>query len=35
MNDAQKGTLVKVKDKEGSSNTPPNGIADEIDIETP
>ena len=28
------GTLVKVKDKEGSSNTPPNGIADEIEIET-
>ena len=29
------GTLIKVKDKEGSSNTPPNGIADEIEIETP
>jgi len=28
-------TLVKVKDKEGSSNTPPNGVADEIEIESP
>jgi hypothetical protein len=26
--------LVKVKDKEGSSNMPPNGIADEIELET-
>ena len=34
-NDAPVGTLVKVKDKEGNSNTPPIGIADEIDIETP
>jgi len=34
MSDAPVGTLVKVKDKEGSSNMPPNGIADEIDIET-
>jgi len=28
-------SLIKVKDKKGSSNTPPNGIADEIEIETP
>ena len=27
------GTLVKVKDKQESGNTPPNGIADEIEIE--
>ena len=28
-------SLIKVKDKKGSSNTPPDGIADEIEIETP